>query len=371
MDLFSEETIKQNFWNPELVTIDFDKPSLNPATIIRLIFSSKLHKVVPLTKQEIDDNWEKLRNIYYAVKMLYEGEDEENGQLARENYRSDITKLFWACYHWNKYIDFILLKEKSVGSVIELTDENDQVISVKIKKFLSIDDDQNVYLVEIDDKEMVLKIGLFIYEEINTYKKMMSHKVLLPPGIRTDLYLLYNNILIMPYLQPLNENFVKNNQINPYQIGIDLFSVIESYEDIAVHSDIKPDNIYYYEGKFYLLDFGNCSVERKAYGFVREAFSTYWTSQTPWEGLITTIKYDLIELAFVMNWFVIVNTLKRKLNYENGFRFMTTKVLKNYFDFLSQQIETVSLKEIKSKLLEILSQEDSKNILSMLPYTSY
>lgn len=115
------------------------------------------------------------------------------------------------------------------------------------------------------------------------------------PGTQFHYRFWDNKVMVQDFLIPLRKEDYK-------QVGRQLLPVLKKMHRIALHSDIKPDNILKdANGTYYLMDMGGITFDRLAYGFDRLVFSPHWTSQVE-DKQISTYKNDLLELGYTLHW---------------------------------------------------------------------
>lgn len=90
------------------------------------------------------------------------------------------------------------------------------------------------------------------------------------------------------------------------ELGVQILSILQKLHKIGCHSDIKPDNIMCEissSGRpiYYLIDLGGMTTNKIPNGYCRIIYSWHYTCQDPKNGILTTYKHDLIELAYTLN----------------------------------------------------------------------
>lgn len=174
-----------------------------------------------------------------------------------------------------------------------------------ITKRLGTQPDQNVYEGILMPprgriREVVVKwldqIDSDIQIEIDRWVKFKETGAQVP-WFSGDFQIYGYKTLVLEKLKPISrsDNFSK--------VGIQIIDQLQKLHQFACHSDIKPENILKDDkGKYYLVDLGDISDTVLNYGYIRRAFTPLFTSQVRYNQTITTPKYDLLELGFVLNF---------------------------------------------------------------------
>lgn len=141
--------------------------------------------------------------------------------------------------------------------------------------------------------------GVVDKEDIRETVKLWK---VIPQVMRVDTHVIWDrHVLVMPFLEEYDMSAWR-------KIAIDILSNLEllhSHLEI-IHNDVKPGNIMLNPetGKYILIDLDNVASKRKLFGYERRAWSPMWTSQIVDYGQVTNPKYDLLELAYTLNYLV-------------------------------------------------------------------
>ena len=147
-------------------------------------------------------------------------------------------------------------------------------------------------------------IGVEVIEgEIEKWK-MIENTGASVPKVLDGFMLLDFPVVVMEKLEQLEPS--DYNQ----KLVISIISFIEKIIPLGVNNNLKPSNIlkrvnYSKRDKeiiYLVADVTGMTIEPKAYGFKRYTWSPLWTSQVVDSETITTIKNDLIEFGYVLNW---------------------------------------------------------------------
>lgn len=166
-------------------------------------------------------------------------------------------------------------------------------------------------------------------------------------------------------------------ELQPLQLGKEnipelttqILNQLQKLHTFGCHADIKPDNILKKDKKYYLIDFGDIATNKLSYGYLRTAFTPFFTSQVNYYRTIITPKYDLLEFGFVLNYFTfesegysrtfldMVNEGLKKLGHppaQDWFRMFQptdSRVIKYY-----SIIQNLSETEVISETYDLLSR---------------
>ncbi len=137
----------------------------------------------------------------------------------------------------------------------------------------------------------------------------------------------------------INRNF----KVDVYHLGIDLMNIILKYQGWGVHNNIRPETIDYAKSGYYINDFSRF-VEKSDEKCLRVNFDRIWSSQKYYYGCCSTVKNDLIELGFVLNWVMCVELAGPDVR--GPFNIPISRNIKSYFDYICGLSETVVLDEL-------------------------
>lgn len=217
--------------------------------------------------------------------------------------------------------------------------------------------------------------------EIDVYRKLGNPS----PSLNINCYLWNQPVLVMRPMEELGYDD------DIYEIGIQILQQFPALHKFTVHSDLKPDNIMKEipassnDGDdsgggnndnvqgcnrkrnkpiYKLIDFGGCAKEKSKYGYCRRTWSRKWQCQERESGVVTTPKWDMIELGHALCGLKYKNEHKCKNYPEHNKRIFTGK-LKKYMDY----VESLDDKRIRCseyephyrKCIEILKGEDSSS----------
>ena len=124
------------------------------------------------------------------------------------------------------------------------------------------------------------------------------------PNVLEGFKILDFPVLVMESLEQLDP--MDYNQ----KLVMTLTSFIEKIIPLGVINNLKPSNILkritksksQIETTYFVADVAGTTTEPYSYGFKRFTWSPDWTSQVVDSSTITTVKNDLIEFGYVLNW---------------------------------------------------------------------
>jgi hypothetical protein len=162
------------------------------------------------------------------------------------------------------------------------------------------------------------------------------------PKIYTDFYILDFPVIVVEQLTPLDAS--DYNQ----KLVMSIVSYIEKIIPIGVNNNIKPSNIMKRINKdssitYIVTDVEMMTTEEKAYGYKRYSWSPEWTSQVVDINTITTVKNDLLEFGYTLNYLAQMQDAQAELD-------------------LAQQIRIIEMPEELNDWMERVRIIDEQNI---------
>jgi hypothetical protein len=179
---------------------------------------------------------------------------------------------------------------------------------IYLVKSLSIQEDQNVYLGNLNGREVVVK-WIHSAEAVDITKEINNWQTVLQFGIPTP-WMSFDFTFWGTRALVLEKLFVLDPMDNPYAVGVAILEALRKLSGNGVHSDIKPDNILKRvnedgSAEYFLMDWEGLSTDKLYYGFVRLVWSPAWTSQVVETKQVTTMRNELIELSYTMYWLLL------------------------------------------------------------------
>jgi hypothetical protein len=226
-----------------------------------------------------------------------------------------------------------------------------------VDTILRFDSEQHVVVGKMmgSDSEWVIKWNVqeedqmgekLTKEELNRWKslKNMGSDV---PTILDGYMILDFPVLVMEKLHPLEPQ--DYNQ----KLVISIISFIEKIVPMGVLNNLKPSNILKKikdgETKYYVADVGMMTTEEKNYGYLRYSWSPSWASQVVDSDEITTVKNDLIEFGYVLNWLSFGREIlvkERSENIKQNVRILPRK--QEVYDWL-ERVRIINEQDIQMK----------------------
>ena len=262
----------------------------------------RLKKLIDRKKKELNGHLELLYNnekLQNQVKDIY--------NLLPNDIRTELKNLAKDFkYKYMLILNYVRVHRLSLldnypfgyGDPMQYYAENSKGEKLYLSNYLGISDDQNVY--KVRDKNGNFSVIKWTPEKNNEnkiWKEYLKHK--LPnPGVKLDYKFLGFECTVLNLLH-------KIDGCDYIELGCQIINILKYFHRFGCHSDIKPDNIMKdpKENKYYLIDMGGVSTERKKYGYIRECHSPRYTCQDMENDdvNIITYKHDLIELGFTLN----------------------------------------------------------------------
>lgn len=165
-------------------------------------------------------------------------------------------------------------------------------------------------------------------------------------------------------LHNLSLSFKKGNtiersyQMDSYHIFNDMVNSMKIYQKYGVHNGICPQNIYYDNktDRYYLISYSSFTKYRLPSGYKRKTFIKIWKSQVKRYHCVTNVKYDLLELGFILNWVEM-----KKLKLENSVKIPVTRNMRDYFEYVNELNSNAEVGDkIRMDLGKILRRLDRK-----------
>lgn len=272
---------------------------------------------------------------YYKIYLIkqfkeYTLHPEDGGQI--EDYTNDIHHL----YAFNEYEDRLyFLKSLAIDPtqyvyLTYLVKPGEEIPNLEnITRLWNVKDYKNMDITRLKVIKWTDMIDSKpIQHEINNWVKVIEVGVD-HPGINDTFTFWDFKVLTMDALRPITEK--EDDWIT---VGNKFLDILVKLHSIGCHSDIKPDNIMKsLDGKkYYLIDMDGITTTREHYGFHRNTWSPLYASQVFDSNIITTPKYDLIELGYTLN--IIFEGIKNKEEYryfgKKSKMFMYSKVINSY-----------------------------------------
>ena len=146
--------------------------------------------------------------------------------------------------------------------------------------------------------------------ELENWKKIENSGASVP-NVLDGFKILDFNVLVMEKLEQLEPQ--DYNQ----KLVMSITSFLEKIIPLGVLNNLKPSNILkrvtksysQMENTYFVADVAGMTTEPKSYGFKRYTWSPMWASQVVDSETITTVKNDLIEFGYVLNWLSRGDTL--------------------------------------------------------------
>jgi hypothetical protein len=183
-------------------------------------------------------------------------------------------------------------------------------------------------------------------EEISRWKtlKNMGAEV---PTLLDGFMILDFPVLVMEKLEALEPQ--DYNQ----KLVLSVISFIEKIHPMGVLNNLKPPNILKKikgdETKYYIADIGMMTTEEKNYGYQRFSWCPIWASQVVDSDEITTIKNDLLEFGYILNWLSFGKEIldaKRSENIKHNVRILPRK--QEVYDWL-ERVRIINEQDIQMK----------------------
>lgn len=119
------------------------------------------------------------------------------------------------------------------------------------------------------------------------------------PKFYNNFYILDFPVIVMENLEPLEPT--DYNQ----KLVLSIVSYIEKIISVGVNNNIKPSNIMKRSKgveTYIVVDVEKMTTEEKDYGYKRFSWSPDWASQVVDSNTITTVKNDLLEFGYTLNY---------------------------------------------------------------------
>lgn len=279
-----------------------------------------------------------------SLKKSLEAQNKVYVYLDRMNYVETVEKLYKTCvlHHFNNSFD----KTRLVGCSLNFTTKY-RIDKMKLKKKLYygesyIGDDLNGkrYFINFNFKKWLRGVSP-IYD---TRYKFCGFDVLVVRNSKSLVDLVFNEseISFKAQTNTINRNF----KVDIYHLGTDLMNIILGYQGFGVHNNIRPETIDYAKSGYYINDFSRF-VEKSDERCLRVNFDRIWSSQKYYYGCHSTVKNDLIELGFVLNWVMCIELVGSDVR--GPFNIPISRNIKSYFDYICGLPEAVVLDELVIK----------------------
>jgi len=310
-----DEKKKNAFRGTEINPIQTIKAELNEEQIP---FQSQLISCYySLSKEEQDNFWYLLENDPNLKKEL----SNLDGNGYYEKILSEFTKYFDVQRNSSKIESF--LKDNILYAYNNCGDR------IYIQNILRFDDEQHVgqgILTKYNPKmcqhvicssdETVNKCSMWVVKwnvkedgaqvterEVENWRKIENTGASIP-NILEGFKILDFPVLVMESLEQLDPNDFNQKLV------MTIASFIEKIIPLGVLNNLKPSNILkrinksntQTETTYFVADVAGMTTEPLSYGFKRFTWSPQWTSQVVDANTITTVKNDLIEFGYVLNW---------------------------------------------------------------------
>jgi len=120
------------------------------------------------------------------------------------------------------------------------------------------------------------------------------------PKILKNFYILDFPVVVMESLDPLDASDYNQKLVQS------IISYIEKIIPVGVNNNIKPSNVMKKikddQIHYFVVDAEKMAIEEKDYGFKRFSWTPEWASQVIDSQTITTVKNDLLEFGYTLNF---------------------------------------------------------------------
>lgn len=309
--VFDNGTKQLKNYNVSLSTENFDEKDLKK---IKKILKKK-RKEINTSLVEIYNN-NKLQNTLNDIYNLLPSSVKD--KLKSLTKKSEYEYLFLLHYIREHSLPFLKEYSFGYGNKLKYYAENRKGDRLYFINSLGICSDQNVYkayLVRKKDKipteeflnsvkdtdENIRVVKWTIHENMeNGIWDMYLERGLPDPGIDTSFRYLGYECTVLKLLKN-----IEYNDPNVYiDLGVQILAILKDFHDFGCHSDIKPDNILksLTGNRYYLIDMGGVSTEKRGKGYFRACYSPRYTCQESDNrtrgGEIIFGLHDLVELGF-------------------------------------------------------------------------
>ena len=312
-------------------------------SMLSLSCYSYLHKYYSLTNRQK----QLLKEKIIAKDQIYI-------DLDKIDYLEVIKKLFKACLLY--YMFKQLTNEQLTGKYLVLLKGNTQ-IKIYIKNEYELYSN-NVYVGIIGKKKYSIKFAskqeilLLKSLDLGLYKfdyKIYGFEVLVSKNNKKLTKLVFAAEKFNTISRPF--------RVDTYILAIDILNVMMKYQKTGVHNNLYPGIIGYDGQNYHINDFDNFNSQKYNNGFLRTHFTDKWSSQTYYHGCTSTIKNDILELGFILNWIKVYELLGYVVF--EPFKVPVSRNIKSYFDYVtSLQTDIILDEKIITKLGKFLRRLD-------------
>jgi hypothetical protein len=139
-----------------------------------------------------------------------------------------------------------------------------------------------------------------ILDEMAIWNEMLEHKID-TPKLSLGYSFFGRPVLIIQQLDKLDLFDCKIE--NVLKLGISILNNFKKIHTIGILNNLSVDNIGKdKKGNYHILSYATLADIKLYFGYRRTYWNNLWSAQVPETDQVTTIKYDLLELGYLMNY---------------------------------------------------------------------